>query len=129
MQLQTELSELHAEHDEWQDKIHSYRHEIHEMNTSLEAIVSKNPSTDDLVKVEHFQNQFIRQREVLDILRHNFKQHENLIEAREENPDLTNNLSEQRLLENHKMYRQEFNDFEKIFNDLKEEFNSFLAKV
>ncbi len=128
MQLQTELSELHAEHDEWQDKIHSYRHEIHEMNTSLEAIVSKNPSTDDLVKVEHFQNQFIRQREVLDILRHNFKQHENLIEAKEENQDL-HNINEQRLLENHQMYRQELNDFEKIFNDLKQEFNMFTAKI
>jgi predicted RNase H-like nuclease (RuvC/YqgF family) len=128
MQLQTELSELHAEHDEWQDKIRSYRHEIHEMNTSLEEIVSKNPSTEDLVKVEHFQNQLIRQREVLDILRHNFKQHENLIEAKVENQNLSS-ISEQRLMENHKMYRHELYDFEKIFNDLKEEFDSFAAKV
>ncbi len=128
MQLQTELSELHAEHDEWQEKIRAYRHEIHEMNTSLEVIVSKNPSTEDLVKVEHFQNQLIRQREVLDITRHKFKQHENLIEAKEENQDL-HNINEQRLLENHQMYRQELNDFEKIFNDLKQEFNMFTAKI
>jgi predicted RNase H-like nuclease (RuvC/YqgF family) len=128
MQLQTELSELHAEHDEWQQKIRSYRHEIHEMNTSLEEVVSKNPSTEDLVKVEHFQNQLIRQREVLDILRHNFKQHENLIEAKVENQNHSR-INELRLMENHKMYRQELYDFEKIFNDLKEEFDSFAAKV
>ena len=127
MQLQTELSELHAEHDEWQDKIRSYRHEIHEMNTSLEDIVSKNPSSEDLVKVEHFQNQLIRQREVLDILRHNFKQHENLIEAKEDNS--LQQIDEQRLLENHKIYRQELQDFEKLFNELRQEFNSFIAKV
>lgn len=126
MQLQTELSELHAEHDEWQERIRTHRHVIHEMNTSLEEIVTNNPTSEDLVKVEHFQNQLIRQREVLDILRHNFKQHENLIEAKEEN--LTS-IDEQRLLENHKMYRQELLDFEKIFNEIRQEFDSFVAKV
>lgn len=128
MQLQTELSELHAEHDEWQDKIRSYRHEIHEMNTSLEEIVSKSPTTEDLVKVEHFQNQLIRQREVLDILRHNFKQHENLIEAKEDNLERLE-INDQRLFENHKMYRQELADFERLFKELRQEFNSFVAKV
>ena len=33
-----------------------------------------------MAELEHFQNQYIRQREVIDVLRHDIKQHENFLE-------------------------------------------------
>ncbi|NNF02548.1 MAG: hypothetical protein HKN22_07665 [Bacteroidia bacterium] len=119
------ISELHSEHDEWQNKIKFYKGELSQFNTRLSDLVSKNSSPEILPSVEHFQNQFIRQREVLDIMRHDMKQHENAIEEKE-----SEKVSpEDKIVKAHSVQQEKLDQFEKLFQELRNEFHLFLNKT
>lgn len=122
MSTNNQLDEMLEEHDKWQKQILSYRKELDKFNSILGNLISKNNDKDQLRKIEHFQNQFILQTENLDILRHDFKQHENSIEALQGekaiNPDIKINKV-------HENQRSRLVEFDKIFKDLSTEFDSF----
>lgn len=125
MHTKEQLLEMHSEHNEWQNKIKFYRDEIKGLNNQLPEMLTKGASPQTLASVEHFQNQFILQNEVLDIMRHDFKQHENKIEAIQQGQQNTHDVS---LTGNHESYKEKLNQFEKIFHDLRVEFNTFKAE-
>jgi hypothetical protein len=126
MHTKEQLSEMKSEHDEWQNRIKFYRDEIKQFNQHLGKVAKPGAPTEMLASVEHFQNQFIRQNEVLDIIRHDFKQHENLIEALEApgHDELKEGIQKV-----HSTQREKLDQFEKIFHELRGEFNVFLNKV
>ncbi len=124
MHTKEQLQNMLAEHNEWQTKISQFKDELKKMNTELSQVVTKETPAEVKASVEHFQNQFIRQREVLDIIRHEFKQHENLVQAAEKNE-----LTESDLNKQHVQEREKLEQFDRIFNDLEREFESFLQKA
>ncbi len=119
------LKKMHGEHTAWQNKIQSFRTEFKLLNQDLSGVVSKFTPRGVPAKAEHFQNQFIVQNEVLDIMRHDFKQYENLLEA---NIDMPGKDEIGGLLEVHQTHLSRLNDFDKLFRDLKDEFNQFTQK-
>ncbi len=124
MHTQEQLQEMHSEHAEWQNKIRFYRSEISRLNRQLDEVVLSKPPQELMATIEHFQNQFTVQSEVLDIMRHDFKQHENDIEAGQSNslkPDV-------QLDDNHQTHVERLDQFEKIFREIREEFSSFLQR-
>ncbi len=122
MHTQDQLMEMHAEHSEWQNKIRFYRDEIKRLNQQLSDMITKGTPPQILASVEHFQNQFILQNENLDIMRHDFKQHENQIESIQKGGQDTGESS---LSGNHDAHREKLTRFEKVFHDLRNEFASF----
>jgi hypothetical protein len=126
MHTKQQLSEMKNEHDVWQDRLRFYKDEISHFNQHLGKLAITGGKTEVMASVEHFQNQFIRQKEVLDIIRHDFKQHENLIEAIDEGKSTEPADGIQRL---HSVQRDKLEQFERIFHDLRNEFNIFLNKV
>ena len=124
MHTKEQLMEMHTEHNEWQNKIKFYRGELKKLNSQLDEIVGRKPSSGVMASIEHFQNQFTIQNEVLDIMRHDFKQHENAIEAKHNNL----NASDPGLVENHESHRERLAQFEKLFHDLRDEFHEFTQK-
>lgn len=121
MHTREQLNEMLAEHNEWQAKIRFYKSEIKNRTTELDHFVGSGEASGMMQHVEHFQNQFIRQMEVLDIIRHDFKQHENAIEQHHTNP--LQNLASQHMNEKDKLVQ-----FEKVYHALRDEFHSFLNK-
>jgi hypothetical protein len=119
------ISELHTEHQEWLKKLDFYNDEIALMRKRLEEIVSKNTNKEILSQSEHFQNQFTVQKNNIDEIRHAVKQHENSIE---ENISANPTASDHRNMDSHQSTTENVNGFEKIFNELRHEFNAFLAK-
>ncbi len=117
------LSTMKSEHENWQNRIKFYKEEINQFNGNLNNVVKLPIESTLMPHVEHFQNQFIRQKEVLDIIRHDFKQHENLIEgiASEKLNEPTEGI--QKI---HSVQREKLDQFEKIFHELRNEFNVFL---
>jgi hypothetical protein len=115
------LAELHSEHANWQNRIAEFKSDINGMGDRLGAIVAKFSPRDVPANVEHFQNQFILQRDVLDIMRHDFKQYENMIEAEQKE----NKLASNDLVSTRNAYLVRLNDFDRILNEIKSEFNSF----
>lgn len=126
MQTKEQLMEMKSEHDQWQNKIKFYRDEIKQFNSHLENVANPGAPREVMAAVEHFQNQFIRQREVLDIIRHEFKEHENMIE-RLENTNMPG--AEENIQKLHTVQREKLDQFEKIFHELRGEFNMFLNQV
>lgn len=116
-----QLEEMLAEHKEWQGKINFYRAEIDRMKTDLASAVMTDRNHYNMPNVEHYQNQFILQRDILDIMRHDFKQHENKIEAHSANP-VTN------LAAVHAGEREKLQSFERYFKELRNEFKAFIHK-
>jgi uncharacterized coiled-coil DUF342 family protein len=126
MHTKEQLLEMHSEHNEWQNKIKFYRDEIKGLNNQLSEMVTKGISPLTLASIEHFQNQFILQNEHLDIMRHDFKQHENNIEAIQKGlPD----TQHEALTGNHETHREKLDQFVKIFHDLRSEFNAFKTEA
>ena len=115
------LAGMYSEHANWQKQILSYREELNSLNSNLEEYVQKVPPREISPSVEHFQNQFIRQNEVLDIMRHDFKQYENRIEdAQSGSVVSTENLEKERA-----ECTERLGDYDKIFSELKNEFSKF----
>lgn len=118
---QEKLSDLLSEHAGWQNQILNFKAELKAMKDELGTIVSRFTPREVPASAEHFQNQFILQRDVLDIMRHDFKQFENKVEdAQKGNNEVSEYLSQMRVA-----YNTRLADYDKIYHELKNEFEVF----
>lgn len=56
--VQTEISQVSRECNQWREQLHSYRDELNMLNKQLHQVASKSLSKDHLIDIERFQNQF-----------------------------------------------------------------------
>ena len=123
MENQSKLAGMHAEHAGWQNEIVRYKDELSTMKDQLAAIVAKHPPREVPASAEHFQNQFILQRDVIDRMRHDFKQYENRIEDEQKSgSEASGDLVKER-----DAYKSRLGDFDRLFHELKNEFEVFKA--
>lgn len=123
---QVHLTDLHNEHVEWNRRIAFYRDEVASFENRLSEIVNANSKTEVLAPLEHFQNQFIRQTEVMDVLNHDINAHETLLV----NMVKENNVAtDRKSTTDHTELRDRMNQFDKLFGELKDEFTKFLSEV
>ena len=121
----TKIEVLHTEHREWLNKLDFYKDDIAILRKRLEEVVSKNTAPEFMAMVEHFQNQFIIQRNEIDEFRHEVKQHENEVEAAiNSNPVAIN----RQRLSDHPEMRDRMERFEKLFHEFRIDYIRFLAK-
>jgi hypothetical protein len=119
------ITDLHSDHVLWLNMLAFCKEEIAILERRMEEIAARNTGTEVLAELEHFQNQYIRQREVIDELRHELKQHENLLEKEvREHPIAVDH----RLFTDHVEQRESIRIFEKLYRELKDEFMHWLAK-
>jgi predicted nuclease with TOPRIM domain len=126
MEARKHLSELHQEHLTWIKSLEFYKDELQTLNNRLGELVTANSDNAIRAQIEHFQNQFIRQNEVIDELKHDIKASENEIIA-----NISNNpvASDHRSAPDHTELRDRFETFEKIYSELKNEFQAFASKT
>lgn len=121
----THLADLHFDHMEWLNSLQFYKEEFSIFERRLEEIVRRNNKHEVLAELEQFQNQFIREKEVIDELRHDIKVHENfLAKESKEHPVAIDH----RQFGDHKVLRDRFHTFEKIHGELRAEFRKWLAQ-
>jgi hypothetical protein len=121
METNEKLADLHSEHANWQNRIAGFKEEIKGLNDRLGQILSKLNPRDVPPMAEHFQNQLILQRDVLDIMRHDFKQYENMIEGEQSKGETPTG----ELLQVRAAYKIRLADYEKILGELVDEFERF----
>jgi hypothetical protein len=125
MSTQTSITKLHIEHIEWLNKLLFYKDDLKIMQHRLEEVAAKNNSKECLIQVEHFQNQFKIQNEQIDILKHEIKQDESLIEKSiSDNPV----ASDHRKLQDNGLLRVGMLRFEELFAAMRKELMTFLSK-
>lgn len=119
------LDVLHFEHDKWVKQLKFYKDELKTYNNRLEDIAKRYNGRGVMAELEKFQNKFIRENEVIDILIHDINQHENiLVKSVKENPV----ASDHRLFDDHGGLRDRMEIFLKIYNELKPQFMRYLTK-
>lgn len=119
------IYDQHQKHQDWLSRLDFYKEEIQILKERLQEITSKNNSAEVLVDVEHFQNQFIVQRNNIDELAHSIKVHEaKIVKEIESNPVAV----EHRKMEAHEEEEDFMTYFEKNFSELRETYNRFSSK-
>ena len=125
MNTQKPIAELHVEHKEWLNKLLFYKDDLKIMQSRLDEIASKNNIKEVLVFVERFENQFKIQKEQIDVLNHDIKQHVNKIEESIINNPIASN---HRKMDDHAEEREKMIRFEELFAELRKDLLSFLSK-
>lgn len=115
----------HEENTQWVNKLQFYRDELQILNGRLEEIATKNNQPEVLKEVEHFQNQWIIQRNNIDEILHKVNENERTLQDEiNSNPVAVDH----RKMEYHAEEKNLVDGFEKNFNDLREDFNRFASK-
>ena len=115
----------HEENTTWINKLDFYKDEIKILTGRLEEITTKNNQDDVLAQVEHFQNQWIIQRNNIDEIAHLVKANEATLLAEIKNNPVA---VDHRKMEYHAQEKDLVEGFEKNFNEIRGEFNRFSAK-
>jgi len=102
-----------------------YKEELRVLQERLEEIAADNTAHEVQEKVEHFQNQFIIHEDQLNELKHDIHANDEAIEAEllHTETQVTDSTAAQ-----HTRIRERYLTEEKIFNDLRHEFNHFAAQ-
>ena len=120
------LTELHLEHELWSKELNYWRDEIKVLEKYLTGLDYKKIPNEAGAEVEHFQNQFIRHKNVVHDLKHEVDNHEQLLRDVEKVDD--NEELQDKFLDIHSDLREKINTGRKIYSELKDEFRAWLAK-
>ncbi|MEL7122390.1 MAG: hypothetical protein AAFO07_23295 [Bacteroidota bacterium] len=115
----------HLDHQVWNNQLNFYADELKIFENYLSKLVGKLSNRDLLAEVEHFQNQFIRQKEVLDQLKHDIKVNEQRL-SREIQNGFRMSEEDQKV---HEKLREQVLIFDRIYKELKVEFQQFLLSA
>lgn len=119
------LQQLHFDHEIWLNELEFYRDELRILDKYLLDLVSRNTGQEVLKGIEHFQNQFIRQKEVLDEISHDIREHEQLVLKTIHS--LHPAEAAKGRFEDHADLREAVDTFKRIYGDLKAEYLAFVA--
>ncbi len=111
---------------EWGRNIDFYVADLAILQERLIEVASKNTKQPVMVSVEHFQNQFIVQKDNLQLLKHKINVQKDNLEA--EVKKLVS-LADLNIVDTQHFLRESIQLNEKIFLELKHSFYRFLAKV
>jgi hypothetical protein len=120
------ISRMNNEQSDWQRGLEFYKQELQIHTHRLSDVSGMYESKADLKpNVEHFQNQFIVQRNNIDQLSHDLGSFEKKVSI--ETQEMAQHIHADTLTE-HDVLRDRYTALEKTINNLRHEHNKFLAK-
>ena len=120
------LISMHFDHKMWLSKLSFAKDELPIYERLLgDLVLFYDDDKDFMRNVEHFQNQFIKEREVIDTLLHEVHVHEDVVlELAKDRPTHVYN----KMIKDHASMRDKMKTFDALFTDLRIEFKAFAAK-
>jgi hypothetical protein len=123
--MEENMYKQHEENKDWMSRVAFYKDEITILQGVLSEIASKNTGDEALKEVEHYQNQFIVQRDNLDQLAHNIRLNEQKFQKEvNDNPVAVDH----RKAEYHQAEKDFIEYFENNFKGLRTDFKTFVSK-
>jgi hypothetical protein len=119
------MDALESEHKQWKSETSFDNDELMIYQKKLQELAYNNSREDSLKQIEHFQNQFIIQKEQLDSLKHEINIHMHRLA---EFAKMNAGASEATLLPDHQQMHEKMETFTKLYAEMKKEFTHFLAK-
>lgn len=120
------IPQLHLEYQLWINELNFYKEEISLFERYLAKTISSNTDKEVAVGIEHFQNQFILQKEVIDHLKHDLRVSEKQLTGFVK--ELSGLGLENIKMDNHATLRERMKTFRTIYTELKKEFKAFEVK-
>ena len=118
-------SDLHFEHNQWRSELALWEDEMRSFKNRLEELVKRWTKKDVLIQLEHYQNQFILQAEVIDTLQHDINVHEtDMAYHAQRGEDVIDRIYAKQHIE----FRNRMDIQRKIYGELKHDFFIFLSK-
>jgi len=119
----TSIPNLHVEYRLWTSELNFFKEEVRRFEHQLEALTNRNKKGGISAGVEQFQNRFIRQKEVIDELKHKLALSERQLASfvKELNGLGLNSIR----MDNHVKLRADMLTFRKLYAELKNEFRKF----
>jgi hypothetical protein len=118
-------NDLRYDHHIWENELNFYKNELSIFEDRLTDMIQRKPSKQLLRELEQFQNQFIRQKEVVDELNHKIHLYD----------DELNGIAAQIMLEKgsneiakHKTLEDDLQVNRRLYFDLRNRFNLYLMK-
>lgn len=123
----TTIPKLHNEYSAWMRELVFYKEEIKIFERHLEGVIKKNNAKTVSARVEQYQNQFIREKEVIDELKHKLNISERQLAGfvKEVSGLGLNSIK----MDNHPDLREEMKTFRKIYTELRNSFRRFESNV
>lgn len=115
------FNDIHRLHQAWKKDLLLSEKEIKSLTEELTELSGKAVQQEQQIKVEHFQNALIRQKEVVnDQLQLIVKADKIMSESEGNSPDLTTL---------HSKLQEDMDTFDRLFIELREEFKSFKQQL
>lgn len=119
------IDDLHFEHKVWKNQLNFCKDEIEFFKNRLGEISQRYTDKDILKRLEHFQNQFIIQRDEIDRFLHDINVHEDhLAHEAKEHPVATDHI----LFKDHPDERDRFDTFNDLYAELKKDYITYLRR-
>jgi predicted nucleic acid-binding Zn-ribbon protein len=115
MESTASIEEFHEELQSWKHELSSIKHEIRHFEHRLEQLPAHKAPKNLLAQVEHFQNTFICQKEVLDKLRHDLPDSRHKVE----------NVFNSFRTEQENALNERMDIFRRLYDDVKGDFERF----
>ena len=121
----TTITRIGTDHTIWQKGFGFYKDELDIMESRLTEIAKRNPTFQARQGVEHFQNQFIVQRNNIDELKHEVNIYVSKLGT---DAQQHGGRMESHMIDEHATLHEKYEDFERVMNILRHEFNEYLSK-
>ncbi len=122
MDTSTQPTDLHEQINSWKEEVREVKEEVALMRERLEQIALSKAPRDVMTRVEHFENRILRQREVADEMFHDIKQ---CAKKLSDAPSFVNH--DDRPVEDYTSMNGRMETFQKLYTELKSEFNQFMS--
>jgi hypothetical protein len=118
-------NDLRFDHHIWENELNFYKNELGIFEERLVDMLKRKPSKQLLRELEQFQNQFIRQKEVVDELNHKIHLYDDALRGIPAQIMLEKESNE---IKNHKVLEDDLQTNRRIYFDLRNRFNLYLMK-
>jgi len=124
--VQTDISQLSRECNQWRERLHSYRDEFNQLKSKLQQAVNKSLSKDQLTDLEHFQNQLHIQLINIHDLKQAVKAHDKKVnfEVATNNGQVTDEV-----YADHENLYEEYQSLEQTLSDLRNDLSKFVSSL
>jgi hypothetical protein len=122
----TEVAQLSKECNAWRETLRSYRDEFGKLKQQLLKIAAHQSLKEDLLQIEHLDNQLHIQLINIHDLKQAIKNHDRKIQLELQSKNGT--VSDESLAD-HENLHEEYQSLEHTLQDIKEEFNLFAART
>lgn len=120
-----DMTAVNAEHNEWLKGLDFYREDLKIHERRLLELAGRSTDSAFSKGIEHFQNQFLIQRNTMDELRHAIREHSAVYAQHISKGEVSQTGA---LTSSHEELKDGYLSFEKVMNDLRHEFASFLTR-